>query len=200
MDYLREGIGLRAMAQRDPLVEYQREGGDMFNVMMEAFMEEVVGYVFHLDVEVQETPLVGVVADSDGHPITIGAGRTDAGSPNGQDRAGIHLVESGPDPDGPGVAVHPVDDDESEPAIPVEEAIAAQLLGSGRGRLCAESWQDAEQGRQPVRECGSQRAVSVRLREEVQDVSRTARRRLVLPLLDYHSARSLRSLFMPPRT
>ena len=39
MDYLREGIGLRAMAQRDP-VEYQREGGDMFNVMMEAFMEE----------------------------------------------------------------------------------------------------------------------------------------------------------------
>ena len=39
MDYLREGIGLRAMAQRDPLVEYQREGGDMFNVMMEAFME-----------------------------------------------------------------------------------------------------------------------------------------------------------------
>ncbi|MBD4447408.1 hypothetical protein GUG94_20770, partial [Xanthomonas citri pv. citri] len=29
MDYLREGIGLRAMAQRDPLVEYQREGGDM---------------------------------------------------------------------------------------------------------------------------------------------------------------------------
>ena len=75
MDYLREGIGLRAMAQRDPLVEYQREGGDMFNVMMEAFMEEVVGYVFHLDVEVQETPMVGVVADSDGHPVTIGAGR-----------------------------------------------------------------------------------------------------------------------------
>jgi preprotein translocase subunit SecA len=133
MDYLREGIGLRAMAQRDPLVEYQREGGDMFNVMMEAFMEEVVGYVFHLDVEVQETPLVGVVADSDGHPITIGAGRTDAGSPNGQDRAGIHLVESGPDPDGPGVAVHPVDDDESEPAIPVEEAIAARPQVKAKG-------------------------------------------------------------------
>ena len=78
MDYLREGIGLRAMAQRDPLVEYQREGGDMFNVMMEAFMEEVVGYVFHLDVEVQETPMVGVVTDSDGQAIQIGAGRTEA--------------------------------------------------------------------------------------------------------------------------
>ena len=56
MDYLREGIGLRAMAQRDPLVEYQREGGDMFNLMMEAFMEEVVGFVFHLEVEVEESP------------------------------------------------------------------------------------------------------------------------------------------------
>ena len=59
MDYLREGIGLRAMAQRDPLVEYQREGGDMFNAMMEAFMEEVVGFVFHLEVEVTEAPQVG---------------------------------------------------------------------------------------------------------------------------------------------
>ena len=54
MDYLREGIGLRAMAQRDPLVEYQREGGDMFNAMMEAFMEEVVGYLFNLDVQVEQ--------------------------------------------------------------------------------------------------------------------------------------------------
>src|SRR5215472_13277547 len=40
MDYLREGIGLRAMAQRDPLVEYQREGFDMFNTMMEGIKEE----------------------------------------------------------------------------------------------------------------------------------------------------------------
>ena len=36
MDYLQEGIGLRAMAQRDPLVEYQREGFDMFEAMMDA--------------------------------------------------------------------------------------------------------------------------------------------------------------------
>src|SRR4029450_9496285 len=104
MDYLREGIGLRAMAQRDPLVEYQREGGDMFNVMMEAFMEEVVGYVFHLDVEVQEAPQVGVVTDSEGQAVQIGTGRSAAASPNGHDRAGRHLGESGQDPDGPGGA------------------------------------------------------------------------------------------------
>ncbi|MEO9176016.1 MAG: preprotein translocase subunit SecA, partial [Gaiellales bacterium] len=54
MDYLQEGIGLRAMAQRDPLVEYQREGFDMFAAMMEAIKEESVGFVFNLEVEVDE--------------------------------------------------------------------------------------------------------------------------------------------------
>jgi preprotein translocase subunit SecA len=53
MDYLQEGIGLRAMAQRDPLVEYQREGFDMFQAMMEAIKEESVGYLFNLQVEVE---------------------------------------------------------------------------------------------------------------------------------------------------
>ena len=69
MDYLREGIGLRAMAQRDPLVEYQREGGDMFNAMMEAFMEEVVGFLFNLEVNVQQ-PTVGLQTDPAGVPMS----------------------------------------------------------------------------------------------------------------------------------
>jgi preprotein translocase subunit SecA len=75
MDYLREGIGLRAMAQRDPLVEYQREGGDMFNAMMEAFMEEVVGFLFNLEVKVrpsEEEVEVEVVTDDDGEAVTVG--------------------------------------------------------------------------------------------------------------------------------
>jgi preprotein translocase subunit SecA len=54
MDYLQEGIGLRAMAQRDPLVEYQREGFDMFAAMMEAIKEESVGFLFNLEVQVDE--------------------------------------------------------------------------------------------------------------------------------------------------
>jgi preprotein translocase subunit SecA len=137
MDYLREGIGLRAMAQRDPLVEYQREGGDMFNVMMEAFMEEVVGYVFHLDVEVQQAPQVGVVTDSDGQAVQIGGGqigrRSDVGSRNGHD-GGRHLVESGPDPDGPGVAVHAVDDEpEPEPDTLLEEPAGASPQIKAKG-------------------------------------------------------------------
>jgi preprotein translocase subunit SecA len=55
MDYLRDGIGLRAMAQRDPLIEYQREGFDLFTAMMESIKEETVGYLFNLEVQVAPT-------------------------------------------------------------------------------------------------------------------------------------------------
>jgi preprotein translocase subunit SecA len=54
MDYLQEGIGLRAYAQRDPLVEYQREGFDLFNSMMEGIKEESVGFLFNLEVQVAD--------------------------------------------------------------------------------------------------------------------------------------------------
>jgi len=54
MDYLQEGIGLRAMAQRDPLVEYQREGFDMFNAMLDGIKEESVTLLFHA--EIQQAP------------------------------------------------------------------------------------------------------------------------------------------------
>ncbi|CAL9456236.1 preprotein translocase subunit SecA [Streptomyces sp. DH-12] len=54
MDYLQEGIGLRAMAQKDPLVEYQREGFDMFSAMMDGIKEESVGYLFNLEVQVEQ--------------------------------------------------------------------------------------------------------------------------------------------------
>ncbi|WP_456298119.1 preprotein translocase subunit SecA [Auraticoccus cholistanensis] len=96
MDYLREGIGLRAMAQRDPLVEYQREGGTMFNAMMAAFTEEVVGYLFNLDVKVQQ-PQVGATAAGGGRAVTS---------------ADLEkLVQSGPDPDSDGVEVRPLVED-----------------------------------------------------------------------------------------
>ena len=54
MDYLQEGIGLRAMAQRDPLVEYQKEGYDLFAAMMDAIKEELVGLLFHVDVNIEQ--------------------------------------------------------------------------------------------------------------------------------------------------
>ncbi|WP_134772688.1 preprotein translocase subunit SecA [Ornithinimicrobium flavum] len=51
MDYLKEGIGLRAMAQREPLVEYQREGYQLFQAVMEAIKEESVRFLFQAEVK-----------------------------------------------------------------------------------------------------------------------------------------------------
>ncbi|MFN8107614.1 MAG: preprotein translocase subunit SecA [Nocardioidaceae bacterium] len=73
MDYLREGIGLRAYSQRDPLVEYQKEGFDMFNAMKEGIREDTVGFLFNLQVQVEEPgydedDLAGAVQVQD-HPI-----------------------------------------------------------------------------------------------------------------------------------
>ena len=92
MDYLREGIGLRAMAQRDPLVEYQREGGDMFNSMMDSFKEEVVGFLFNLEIETG--PQVGLVTDDGGNPVTADSMLSKGSSPR---RA---LTYSAPDEQG----------------------------------------------------------------------------------------------------
>ncbi len=58
MDYLKEGIGLRAMAQRDPLVEYKREGFEMFSALLEALKEESVGFLFNVAVQVAEPEIV----------------------------------------------------------------------------------------------------------------------------------------------
>ncbi|GAA4724700.1 preprotein translocase subunit SecA [Pedococcus ginsenosidimutans] len=69
MDYLQEGIGLRAMAQRDPLVEYQREGFQLFEAMNESIKEESVGYLFNVQVDVdqpqEQAPAVQPMSVSD---------------------------------------------------------------------------------------------------------------------------------------
>ncbi|WP_182879798.1 preprotein translocase subunit SecA [Microbispora sp. H10949] len=65
MDYLQEGIGMRAYAQKDPLIEYQREGFEMFSAMLDGIKEESVGYLFNLEVEVQANPIVEENAEED---------------------------------------------------------------------------------------------------------------------------------------
>ena len=50
MDYLQEGINLRAMGQKDPLVEWQREGYNMFGQMMHGIAQDFVRYVMHVQV------------------------------------------------------------------------------------------------------------------------------------------------------
>src|SRR5947209_4881944 len=87
MDYLREGIGLRGYGQRDPLIEYQREGYDMFGAMMEGIKEESVGHLVNLQVQVQENPIV----EEGGPGGAVSAGGPVPGVP----------VAGGPAPGGP---------------------------------------------------------------------------------------------------
>ena len=75
MDYLREGIDLRAYSQRDPLVEYQREGFDMFAAMMDGINEETVGFLFNLEVQLDEDE---DEEEGRGHTRTAVATRADA--------------------------------------------------------------------------------------------------------------------------
>jgi preprotein translocase subunit SecA len=79
MDYLREGIGLRAFAQKQPLVEYQREGFDLFSAMMDAIKEESVGLLFNLDVQVRPVTADGADAAAE-TPASAPAGTPAAGS------------------------------------------------------------------------------------------------------------------------
>jgi preprotein translocase subunit SecA len=105
MDYLREGIGLRAWAQRDPLVEYQREGYDMFSAMMEGIKEESVANLFNLQVEVQENPIVEeaagaapgtVVLGGPGAGVAGGGGGPGGGGPGGGGPGGAGALAGGP--------------------------------------------------------------------------------------------------------
>jgi preprotein translocase subunit SecA len=63
MDYLQEGIHLRAMGQKDPLVEWQREGYNMFESLVENVAADFVKYVMHLQVVRQEAPQPDEVRD-----------------------------------------------------------------------------------------------------------------------------------------
>ena len=115
MDYLRDGIGLRAMAQRDPLVEYQREGYDLFMAMMDAIKEETVGYVFNVEVEIkpqvapevaEEIDVLEDATDSEaGAAIAVAAGATSGSAPDIQAKGLTptrpeHMEYSAPDESG----------------------------------------------------------------------------------------------------
>ncbi len=105
MDYLKEGIGLRAMAQRDPLIEYQREGFQLFQAMTEAIKEESVGYLFNLEVTVSGAgeDAEGDELDADALDAVDAAPRLQAKGLDGPERA-VPLQYSAPSETGDGSA------------------------------------------------------------------------------------------------
>ena len=82
MDYLREGIYLRAYSQRDPLVEYQREGFDMFAAVMDGIKEETVGYLFNVQVTVEEDEDADVDEDDEDVLVIDPTLRSPVGQPH----------------------------------------------------------------------------------------------------------------------
>jgi preprotein translocase subunit SecA len=130
MDYLREGIGLRGYGQRDPLIEYQREGYDMFGAMMEGIKEESVGLLFNLEVQVQENPIV----EETGAPGAMSPGAAPAGAlPSGVVPSGVvppGVVRPGA-PAGAGPGAAPADGGSADggsaaPAQPARNGVPAQ--------------------------------------------------------------------------
>ena len=73
MDYLQEGINLRAMGQKDPLTEWQREGYEMFGMMMKGIAQDLVRYVMHVQVTVQQPAAAPAVGTDFSQPATATA-------------------------------------------------------------------------------------------------------------------------------
>ncbi|NKY22567.1 preprotein translocase subunit SecA [Cellulomonas denverensis] len=100
MDYLKEGIGLRAMAQRDPLVEYQREGYQLFQAMTDGIKDEAVGFLFNLEVKVAEPGAEGAdAAPAVGAQAALDAPKLVAKGIDGPERR-VPLQYSAPSVDG----------------------------------------------------------------------------------------------------
>jgi len=146
MDYLREGIGLRAYSQRDPLVEYQREGFDMFSTMMDGIKEESVGFLFNLEVQVEHEDDAALPDDSsesdeedaDSRPLLDSSAPASGATPVGAQHPSIsakglsaagprELTYAAPSADGDGeVEVH------RERVEAADDTAAAATVGSRR--------------------------------------------------------------------
>ncbi|MCW2687160.1 MAG: secA1, partial [Mycobacterium sp.] len=146
MYYLKEGIGLRAMAQRDPLVEYQREGYDMFAGMLDGLKEESVGFLFNVTVEAAPAPAVAPVAEPQGLAEFAAAAATKAQERGGAttataERAGSHPPRHAADDSAPrALRAKGINgqDDEGSPALtytgPSEDGNAEVQRRDGDGQ------------------------------------------------------------------
>jgi preprotein translocase subunit SecA len=100
MDYLQGGINLRAMGQKDPLTEWQREGFEMFGQMMTAIAQDFVRYVMHVEVAIKapepaDEPKVSDVRYSapDDQPPSLAGAAASAADAMGSEGAGPPVTE-----------------------------------------------------------------------------------------------------------
>jgi preprotein translocase subunit SecA len=133
MDYLREGVSLRSYGQRDPLIEYQREGYDMFTTMMDGIKEESVTSLFNLQVLVQENPIMEE-AGQEGVAASAAPGLTAAPPSQQQPRHAAQPRQPAP-PRHAGPPAQPAQSrQQAEPRQPARQAAAAsQESANGDG-------------------------------------------------------------------
>lgn len=172
MDYLQEGISLRAYAQRDPVVEYQREGFDMFATMMDGIKEETVGFLYNLDVQVQEPEPAADEVKLLEKPVEVrakGLGRTpqqqglqySAPTIDGEAGRGSVAVEQAAEPAPRKARTAPAAPGQSAPTAPQRPGSGApgHAVAAGTARRAAPG--QAEGGNGPSRNapcpCGSGR-------------------------------------------
>ncbi|MDS1270424.1 preprotein translocase subunit SecA [Lipingzhangella sp. LS1_29] len=126
MDYLQEGIGLRAVAQRNPLIEYQREGYDMFMRMLEGIKEEAIGYLFNLEIQVRRQQPASTDAEA-------GSGAAASGQEDGSAAAPAVVVDS--DDDGAtDTGRDSAEPDSTDSAAQPTDASGLVIPGLDRGR------------------------------------------------------------------
>ncbi|CAM3336351.1 preprotein translocase subunit SecA [Stackebrandtia soli] len=137
MDYLKEGINLRAYAQRDPVIEYQREGFDMFTVMLDGIKEDTVRYLFNLEIQVkeaEETEAAAKAGKAKPSPVSSSATITAKGLP--QVTEPTRLQYTSPTIDG---------------GAQVKEEVPDALRADGKkGRKAGPSSKAASGGKQPA--------------------------------------------------
>ncbi|MEI2811199.1 MAG: preprotein translocase subunit SecA [Nocardioides sp.] len=134
MDYLREGISLRAYAQRDPLVEYQREGFDMFAAMMDGIKEESVGFLFNLDVQIEEAPQS--VADAEEIEVLVEDSSAEPAAESADAPVSHPLIKAkGLEPQRPKHLAYSAPDEDGEAAVSAAED-DDPFAGTGRNVLC----------------------------------------------------------------
>ncbi len=153
MDYLKEGIGLRAMAQRDPLIEYQREGFQLFSAMTDAIKEESVQYLYNLEVQVAEPAEpdapTEVAPDENTVPVDVEAEpapRVVAQGLEGPARR-TPLSYSAPSSDGDGAVVTSGDSRRSAAAGTAQRSGAPASAPAGGGTNREERRKAAKQGK-----------------------------------------------------
>ncbi|QEM45631.1 preprotein translocase subunit SecA [Mycolicibacterium grossiae] len=153
MDYLKEGIGLRAMAQRDPLVEYQREGYDMFMAMLDGLKEESVGLLFNAQVQAAPQPAEQVAPVSAPASLAQFAAEAAARAQEPAPQGGGVATKEATKEAAPALRVKGIDEEKSRPMTfvgPSEDG-SAEVQRQGGGRHAASTGGTRKERREAAR-------------------------------------------------